>query len=434
MLHCKNTMGKEVTAKVEKNRLVFGDEITVPVDQIFVDHPDDPAAKVTAFNSESFPWITLWFYRVEHGALICDVCNFKPAVPGRGNFPPEISNVWKNNGMQAQPASKVPKIILFHDSPKVSELVQFEIKKRISDTSPRPAARPKPVAFPEPIPRPQPPKEFTQEVSFTIPLEHIRFADGAVEIKREIYFENLRRRLRLCFRVENRFFSPKLNCIRPYLTKALGGVPVTVNALVRIRNGEAIVEEAKAPALDRISSELLSQVRFNYVKGELKNRSGKRITTARRFFGELAEAGFDESDADFVADIVRAKNVKHSPQIEYLAGRHDGSQIRLRLVRDPFSFLFFIPNESGCFFAWETLDGTDATYIWKLKPLSYYLDNNRDELKKSLNEVERTIDIIHASGRNDYLKTAPENFLRIFHDYEDENGFEHWQQEINRVL
>jgi hypothetical protein len=48
--------------------------------------------------------------------------------------------------------------------------------------------------------------------------------------------------------------------------------------------------------------------------------------------------------------------------------------------------------------------------------------------------VERTIDIIHASGRTDYLKTAPENFRRILHDYEDENGFEHWRQEIDRVL
>lgn len=407
--------------RVEKDRLVFGEGVVFPIEQILVDHPDDPFAQVTSFNNEQFPWITLWFYPLKNGVLNCDICDFAPKFPKLGKLPTDFSNVRK--------------IVLFHDSAKISELANYALKEAVPRPSPPVMpAPPLPDFLSKPVAWPEPPRKYTQQIKFAAPLERFTFSDGAAEIGWTVRFEKSRGSQHVCFRIENRFFSSKLNCIRPYLAKALGGKPVEVQARVHVCKGKATIEEIKAPALDRISSELLSQVRFNYVKGELKNRSGKRITTARRFFGKLSEAGFDESDADFVADIVRAKNVKHSPQIEYLAGRHDGSQIRLRLIRDPFSFLFFIPGVSGCVFAWETLDGTDATYLWRLMPLAHYLDGNREELKKSLNEVECAIDIIHASGRNDYLKKAPENFRRIFHDYDDENGFEHWQQEIDQVL
>lgn len=405
---------RDITVKVESTRLIFGEGVAFSVEQIVVDHPSDHAARVLSFDSERFPWITLFIYPMENGVLSCDVCDFKPRAPRFGELPIDVSTIRK--------------IILFHDSPKVSALVAIERQK----AEPLPPVRPPPR--PVPVVRPEPPEDVVEEVSFSAPLEQFCFLDGAVEIKRDIYFKKSLWPQRVCFRFENGFFSPKLNCIRSYLAKAFGGRPVAVNATVHIRNGELIVERVKAPALDRISSGILSQVRFHFVKGELKNRSGKRIITARRFFGELAEAGFDESDADFVADIVRAKNVKHSPQIEYLVGLHDGSQIRLRLIRDPFSFLFFIPGESSCCFAWETLDGTDATYLWRLQPLAYYLDGNRGELKKSLNEVERAIDHIYACGRNEYLKAAPSQFLRVFHDYENGNGFEHWKEALERQI
>ena len=126
--------------------------------------------------------------------------------------------------------------------------------------------------------------------------------------------------------------------------------------------------------------------------------------------------------------------MKHSEHIQYLAGLHDASHIRLRLIRDPFSFLFFIPRDKSSFLVWETFDGTDATYIWKLRPLAYYLDGRRNELKQALDKIEQTLDRIHAAGRNEYLREEHPDFIRVFHDYAEANGFEQWIEKIDQFI
>lgn len=406
-------MPGELTVKVEETRLVLGEGAVLPAEKIVVDHPDDHEATVASFNAEKFPWVTLWLYPAQDGVLNCDVCNFAPKSTGFGKPPPDFSGIRK--------------LVLFHDNEKVYGLVNFKIKP----PAPNP---PRPHAEPKRPPEPEPPREVTENVSFSVPLEHFRFLDGAAETTRSVNLPSVPHRIRIDVRIENRFFSPKLNCIRPYLAKAFGGRPVEIQATVRVCGKDASVLKAEAPELKRISSELLSQVRFNYVKDELKRRHGKRMTTAERFFGKLAGAGFAESDTDFLDDIIRAKKVKHSEHIEYLARLHDASQIRLRLIRDPFSFLFYIPGEKGSYFVWETIDGTDATYIWELRPMAYYLDGRRNELKRALDQVEQTLDRIHAAGRNEYLQEEHPDFLRIFHDYTQANGLELWRGKIDLIF
>jgi len=117
-----------------------------------------------------------------------------------------------------------------------------------------------------------------------------------------------------------------------------------------------------------------------------------------------------------------------------LRERHRSDLIRLRIVRSPFSFLCFLSGQSGGFFVWETLDGTDATYVWTLaRPIAYYLDGNKKELRRTLEEVEANIDFIHAAGRNEYLQEKHEKFTRIIHNYQDGDGFLKWKDRIEKL-
>jgi len=411
-------MNREITVKIEGQTLVFGKGVSFPVDQVFVNHPNDPVAKVKSFNGERFPWITLWIHSFKDGMLDCEVSNFSPANTTFSLLPLDFL--------------KIRKISLFHDNPKVSELATLKLNPNA------PAPPPHPMPHPNP---PGPPKQkslpdFLENISFSAPLERFCFLNGWAEINWSVPLSTPPWQAKIPICIQNHFFSPKLNCIRPYLTRALGGKPIKVQAVVRVCNGAVTIEKAESRDLNRISLELLGEVRFHFLKGELKKWSNKKkcITTADRFFSKISDAGFGDSDVDFMTDIVRAKKTKHSEHIEYLSTLHVADQIRLRLIRAPFSFLFFIPGESKCCFVWETLDGTDATYIWELRPLAYYLNGKRSELKKSLDEVERAIDLIHASGRNDFLNAPHDRFMRVFHDYKNKNGFEKWKEEMEQLL
>ncbi|NLX26002.1 MAG: hypothetical protein GXY61_08615 [Lentisphaerae bacterium] len=410
-------MGREITVKVGTRELIFGEGVALPIDRIFVNHPDDSVAEIERFNAEQYPWITLWMHRFKDGVLDCEVSDFCPKSPAFGALHGDFSSVRK--------------LSIFYDNPKLSKLAQIKVKRPPPEplVKSRPALRPTPPVFPSV----KPPREQIETITFAAPLAQFRFHDGYAEVDWRGHLPAARKYVRLCFRIENCFFSPKLNVLRPYLSRCLDQIP-EVSATLRVCGEKVSIEKVEASALDKISSELLGQVRFNYVKGELKRRNGRRIATAERFFGELSEAGFGESDADFISDIVRAKNTRHAEHIEYLAGLHDGGRVRLRLIRDPFSFLFFVPGSSGSFFIWETFDGTDATYIWKVKSTAYDQNGCRSELKQAVRQVEQTLDYIYAAGRNQFLGETHDGFVRVFHDYQSDDGFEQWKQEVDRLV
>jgi len=104
--------------------------------------------------------------------------------------------------------------------------------------------------------------------------------------------------------------------------------------------------------------------------------------------------------------------------------------VRFRIVKSPFAFLCFLSGRTGGYFVWETLDGADATYIWRhAKPVGY-LVSHKPEFKRWLTWVEGRIDFIHAAGRNEYLQEKHEGFTRVIHNYRDGDGFLKWKNEI----
>ncbi len=375
---------------------------------------------IESLSSERFPWIKVWVQHFENGMLDCDISDFNPSSSGFAN--------------QLVDLSMVRKMLLFVDGGKVLEFAKPKPKpspRRPVSLRPRPFPREAVVVPMEP---PPPPRAFEEEVRFNVPLEQVRFAEGCAVVKWAGQLPESRRFVRLKVVVKNSFISKKLNCIKSYLAKCIGKVGFRIT--VRVCGDEVEVLKAESDAIASISSDVISEVRYHYAKGELRkwNQRKERIVTAEDFFGKIKEAGFGESDEEFIADILRVKKPKHSAHIEYLAERHRSDLVRLRIVKSPFAFLCFLSGRTGGYFVWETLDGTDATYIWKHEASVDYLVSNKLEFKQWLVRVERQIDFIHAAGRNEYLQGKHKNFTRIIHNYQDEDGFVKWKNKIEKLL
>ncbi len=103
-------------------------------------------------------------------------------------------------------------------------------------------------------------------------------------------------------------------------------------------------------------------------------------------------------------------------------------------IKKPFSFLFFLENGDNQFFIWETLFGTDGTYLWFFKKNPGEKSEYKNALKDDLEETKEEISKIKSWGRIKYLKNTPENFRRIFHDYSEKDGFENWKKAINELV
>ena len=115
-------------------------------------------------------------------------------------------------------------------------------------------------------------------------------------------------------------------------------------------------------------------------------------------------------------------------QLKYLSSKHEASVLKLRFILQPFSFLFLIAGEKKYHIIWETLDSEDATYIW-------HADKTREALRMKLAEIEVIIKEIKLKGRQTFLETDHDNFIKVIHDYSDaKKGFVSWKGVLEEKL
>lgn len=76
----------------------------------------------------------------------------------------------------------------------------------------------------------------------------------------------------------------------------------------------------------------------------------------------------------------------------------------------------------------ETLDTEEATYIWSV-------EKNQKSLDEELLQIEGYLQTMREEGRETFLKTAPDHFHRVIHDYSDEQkGFVMWKDKLEEHL
>jgi hypothetical protein len=275
------------------------------------------------------------------------------------------------------------------------------------------------------------PKIIKEVVS--IPLDDISFRSGYVTFKRRIgNLENL-----VEFQVQNRHIREEFDAIKNYFGNILKSKKFQFDITANILDKEIRDVQVISTDIDRIDDKIIESVRLEFVKSvankKFENDGERALLTLDELIDVITENKLKadilfEDEKSFVEDILHVSDTKHYQQLRFLSDKHAYSKMRLRFIIKPFSFIFLIQGKDKFYIVWETLNTTEATYIWQE-------ESDVNVLKTALKKVDDIIKNIKLSGKTEYLLKSEKNFNRIYHDYSDPlAGFAKWKNEIEDVM
>jgi hypothetical protein len=279
-----------------------------------------------------------------------------------------------------------------------------------------------------------PVQEYRMDYSFR--FQDMKIVDGAALFSTDFDIPCFGR-VPLELRVENGFLKIDFDYIKPYIAKRLGRITLTVSATIQTQGPEVIGTFATAELVDRITPDLIEQVRHWQIRRALNTAGseGKLVTVDDLFREEVFEkSNIKPTDAEFVEDILAINKPKHADHIRYLSARHATTVMCLRWVKQQRAFLFLLLGKQDSFLILEKLNSKEATYLWKLHAKGSELSENRGLLKQKREWVEQEISIIRTEGRKVYKANTSDDFTAIWHDYESEDGFAVWKDRLHQVL
>ncbi|HEY4784665.1 MAG TPA: DEAD/DEAH box helicase family protein [Bacteroidales bacterium] len=267
------------------------------------------------------------------------------------------------------------------------------------------------------------------EEEIIIPLENVEFRYGAFSLQFSI--KDLNRTVE--FEIENDNIRPEFEVLKPYFSKLLNMTKVKVSIYAEFVNNTLISQNAESSDLVRLNREIIESVKFKYISKFFFGQQPKKNQPGLLDLKQLQDsdknsAQLFDSDEEFVENVLKNQNLKHYRQIRYLANQHLGNIVKLRFVLSPFSFVFLLQGAEKYYIVMETLDTEEATYIW-------LLEKETSVLRARLKEIDGHINTIRNQGRQAFLESNPQNFIKIFHDYTDSRkGFILWKDMVEEVL
>ena len=424
--------------KVTENALYFDARHALPVKQIALKLAG--LTEIERFTS-MFEWLKLKVRKFESGTLLCEIVDFNPwekRVFESQNF--DLSSVsklllysaetFKILKLARRKVVHKPPVSIKKPQPTVPPRPKIEKKKEI-EPRPKKPVRKKPKAPPKPV-------IIRKTIYFKSPFFSVTFNNGFAEVREYFFDRQTVQRFLIRAQIPNKFIHKEFEYIKDYFAKLLKVKEITVKAEIKIVNKEVTVLRASSPQIARIGPNLIEEIKVNLIKKKLRQKSSSNsILTLKQWLasGDKHEkAVFDLDDTEFIDEFIRIKKPKHGEQIRYLIKLHNPKVFRLRILTNPVSFVFFLEGKQRCFLAWETLFGTDGTYLWALPQNLQTLLQDKKTFKREVIKIENQIKRIKAEGRLHYLQNKPENFIRIFHNYRDAKGFETWKKELDALL
>ncbi len=267
------------------------------------------------------------------------------------------------------------------------------------------------------------------EEEIIIPLENVEFRYGAISFPFSI--KDLNRTVE--FEIENDDIRPEFEVLKPYFSKLLNMTRIKVFIYAEFVNNTLISQNAKSSDLERLNREIIESVKFKYISKfffgqQPKNNQSGLLDLKQLQDNDKNSAQLFDSDEEFIENVLKNQDLKHYRQIRYLANQHLGNIVKLRFVLSPFSFVFLLQGVEKYYVVMETLDTEEATYIW-------HLEKETSVLRTLLKEIDGHINTIRNQGRQAFLESNPQNFIKIFHDYTDSRkGFILWKDMVEEVL
>jgi len=274
-----------------------------------------------------------------------------------------------------------------------------------------------------------------QTIKETFPffIKDLRFHYGGVSFRH--YMPALQKRLE--FTIINYNLREEFDAIKNYFINVFNSKKIEIHATVQAVDGEPKLIEAHSPQIASINENLLTAVRFEFIKGlatkAIKAESIKTVLTMDEFIEILTEKevnafAFYENEQELTEDVLKITNAKHYNHLRFLSAKHAYRVMRLRFILKPFSFLFLIEGEKHYHLVWETLDTEEATYMW-------LVDKDRNRLKAALEKTGEIITNIKVQGKKAYISSSEDRYNRVLHNYERGiEGFIKWRDELESYL
>lgn len=260
-----------------------------------------------------------------------------------------------------------------------------------------------------------------------LPFNKIKFGNGFVSFS--YYIEEFKESLD--FEIENNDIRPEFEVLKDYFIKVLKRKTLAITVWIKFDKSGIISTVATSDDIDKINSNIVESVRFEFVRKGVLATQGVLINS--KFMATMEElmainnnpvTNFFKSDKDLLDDILIVKKSKHYLQLKYLSTQHEASILKIRFVLQPLSFIFLVVGDEKYHLVWETLDSNEATYIW-------HVSKTKEALRQAIGMIEGVLQEIRTTGKQEYLKKDHPDFSRIFHDYSDtKKGFVLWKGQL----
>lgn len=268
------------------------------------------------------------------------------------------------------------------------------------------------------------------EELFSIAIKDATFHNGYVSFEKKLPgFKKP-----VTFQIPNAHLVEQYDAIKNYFAIVLKTKKIEIVPSIILTDGDISSVNATSAEIDRIDPTLIEEVKFELVKStRKKDPPDDQLLLAideyiETFTDEENIAGIFASDEDFMNVILEKSGTKHYHHLRFLSSKQQADLQKLRIIQRPFSFVFFLAGAQHYHIVWETLDTTEATYIW-----SAAKDNNA--VNEFVKGTQAIIQRILKDGKSEYIREKEYNFTRVFHDYTSlQVGFSIWKQEIEGVI
>lgn len=266
-----------------------------------------------------------------------------------------------------------------------------------------------------------------------VPIKLLRFTNGGICFDYKKVGGGVQE-----LKVINEFIIEEFDAVKTYFGKALGKSKVEITITVEYQKYGPTEYFANSEDLNSISPEMILQIRGSVLAKHFKNNTldigqgplffsiddnldvdeGKKIPTRSLF----------KDQDDLFAELIKVKRPKHQDHLEFLANKQENEFAKLKYLLKPFSFVFLLKGGAGYFAVWETLDTSEATYLWNIGERS-------EDIELAIEDIQAMIFAIVTNTKTQFLKSKPDNFSRVRHDYNNgKAGLINWKEEIGRVL
>jgi len=268
----------------------------------------------------------------------------------------------------------------------------------------------------------------TASLSLQLAVKNLKFSDGKVSF--EHFVTQIARKV--TFEIPNSFIKKEHDSIKNYFPKVLNINKFSVLIEFEYLEGEILSYTSSSLEISKIDETLFELVEDLYIEEYIVNRFDDEILNLNEIVVDSAKKlGTDKiQDPQWLLNkLITKERTKHFYNLRYLSDKHQAGLFNLKLTGNPLSFIFLLPVKNGYCLIWETYSTEEATYIWKLN------SKVDSQLETHFQELVERIKWLRDNNKTVYLKTKPENFIKIEHNYSGEDlGFKKWKAKLENFF